>query len=128
MLERTLRYVAIVLSLFVATGFVLFALQDSRRASNETQQEIADYTAISPSAAAEQVRASHNGAVHERIDDVNDVLLKPFVGISEHAHSRWVQHGVPTLLALLVYGFGLGFLARFTKARHPTRPRAAHAA
>jgi hypothetical protein len=122
-LERTLRYVAIILSLFVATGFVLFALQDSRRASDDTQQQIADNPASS-TAAADRARASHDGAIHKKIDAVDDVLLKPFNGITQNAHSRWVRHGVPTLLGLLVYGFGLGFLARFTKARHSTRPRA----
>jgi hypothetical protein len=29
--------------------------------------------------------------------------------------SPWVLHGVPTIFALLVYGVGLGYLARFSR-------------
>lgn len=121
MLERSLRCIAIVLSLFIATGFVLFAIDDIDRASTSTQSRIADYTAVSPSPAGERERARRHGVVREKIDDVNDVLLKPFAGIARNAGSRWVQHGVPTLLGLLVYGFLLAFLARFSKGREPVR-------
>ena len=31
--------------------------------------------------------------------------------------SRWAQRGVFAVLALLVFGFGLGFLARFARGR-----------
>ncbi len=41
------------------------------------------------------------------------MLLSPFAGLAEGAGSQWVRRGVPALLALLVYGFGLGLLARF---------------
>ena len=37
-----------------------------------------------------------------------------------------MQRGVPALLGLLVYGFGLGYLARFMTARGGVGPR--HAA
>jgi hypothetical protein len=33
------------------------------------------------------------------------------------SRSDWVSRGVPTLLALLVYGLGLGFLARYLASR-----------
>ena len=78
-------------------------------------QRIAGYTATSPSAAGERERERRHGQPREAIDDVNDVLLKPFAGISQNADSRWVQRGVPSGLGLLVYGVLLGFLARYAK-------------
>jgi hypothetical protein len=123
-LERPLRYLAIILSLFVATGFVLFALEDIDRASTSSQNRIADIMSISPSPSGERDRAARHSKVHEAIDDVNDVLLDPFAGISRDADSRWVQRGVPTLIGLFVYGFLLGFAARYTKGRQPAYPPA----
>ena len=44
------------------------------------------------------------------VDDVNDVLLAPFASLID-SDSVWVNHGVPALLAFLLYGVGVGFLA-----------------
>jgi len=123
-LERPLRYLAITLSLVIAMGFTLFALEDIDRASTDTQKEIATgFAATTPTPARERER--RHSDVREAIDDVNDVLLAPFAGISKNASSRWAQRGVPALLGLLVYGFGLGYTARFMTARggssHPRR-------
>jgi len=116
-LERTVRIVAITLSLVVALGFILFALDDVDRASDSKVDEIASYQQADPTPAGERDREQRHGKLREAIDDANDILLKPFAGVSDSASSRWVQRGVPALLGLLVYGFGLGFLARFTRGR-----------
>ena len=60
-----------------------------------------------------------NGTVHELVDDANDVLLGPFTGLVD-SNERWVTHGVPTLLALLLYGFGLGMLANMLPKERET--------
>jgi hypothetical protein len=114
-LERPLRIVAIVLSLLVAAGFVLFAVDDFSRASAQSRDRIAGVDAPDPTPAAERTREQHNGRVRELIDDADDVLLRPFAGIVAGASSRWMQRGVPALLGLLVYGFLLGYLARYTR-------------
>ena len=118
MLERPLRWIAIILSLIVAAGFLAFAFDDFDRASTKTQQEIAGYETADPTPADERAREKRHGKGRELIDDANDILLKPFAGIvSESNTSRWVERGVPALLGLLVYGFGLGFLSRFARGR-----------
>ncbi len=125
MLERPLRYLAIGLSLIIAIGFTLFALEDIGRASEQSEHRIAGFTAASPSPAGERERERRNGDVREVIDDANDILLSPFAGITEADKSRWMQRGVPALLGLLVYGFLLGFLSRYTKGHggpHLARP------
>ena len=121
MLERPLRLLAIVLSLFVAVGFTLFALEDIGRASQDSEHRIAGSGAASPSTAGERERERRHGALQEGIDDVNDVLLAPFAGVSAGSTDRWEQRGYPTLLALLVYGFGLGYAARWMTARGGAR-------
>lgn len=118
MLERSLRFLAIALSLIVAAGFVLFAVDDFDRASNSSRSRITgDPSATDPTPAGERERERRNGTVREAIDDANDVLLKPFAGVTEDADSRWVRRGVPALLGLLVYGLLLGFVSRYAKAR-----------
>jgi hypothetical protein len=116
-LERPLRVAAIVLSLLVVAGFMLFALDDLRRASNESRARITGVEASDPTPAAEQAREARNGRLRELVDDANDVLLRPFAGVAAGASSRWVRHGVPALLALLVYGFLLGYVARYARGR-----------
>jgi hypothetical protein len=126
-LERPLRYLAIALSLIVAIGFTLFALEDMGRASAASEDRIASSMAASPTPAGERARERRHGDVRELIDDANDVLLSPFAGLTENDESRWMQRGIPALLGLLVYGFGLGYLARFMTARggSPRRARTA---
>ena len=126
MLERPLRYLAIALSLIIAIGFTLFALEDIGRASERSEHRVAGFTAANPSPAGERERERRHSGVREAIDDVNDVLLSPFAGITANETSRWARRGVPTLLGLLVYGFGLGYLARWMTAwggPHPRRVR-----
>ncbi len=122
MLERPLRYLAIALSLVIAIGFTLFALEDIGRASEASEHRVTGFTAANPSPAGERERERRHGQPREAIDDVNDVLLAPFAGITADATSRWARRGVPALLGLLVYGFGLGYLARWMTARGKPRP------
>ena len=53
----------------------------------------------------------------EGIDDVNDVLLKPFASIVDGEQSRWARRSLAALMALMVYGFGGAYLARFARGR-----------
>lgn len=109
------RFVAIASSAIVVIGFALFAIDETDKGSKAQQakleRELGSTTdPIAPSARQEAIRERDNGAVREAIDDANDVLLRPFVDLVDSDNS-WVNHGIPALLALLIYGFGLGLLA-----------------
>ncbi len=120
MLERVLRFAAIACSLFVIAGFGWFVIDETSAASQQTQAEIAGQQAArtaSPDPDQERDREKVNSSAHEVVDDVNDVLLKPFATIAQDSDSKWVRRAVPALLALLVYGFGLGLLARVAAGR-----------
>jgi hypothetical protein len=117
-LQRPLRYLAITLSLIVAAGFVAFAFDDFSRASSKTQGRISGYEVTDPTPAGERERERRHSKARELVDDANDIVLRPFAGIvSDTNRSRWVERGVPAMLALLVYGFGIGYLSRFAHGR-----------
>jgi hypothetical protein len=48
------------------------------------------------------------------IDGAARTLTRPFRGIV-HTSSAWVLEIVPTLIGLLVWGVGIGYLARFSR-------------
>jgi hypothetical protein len=118
-LARPIRIAAITASVFVILGWGLFAIDQIRGASAASVAGIAgDPTTFpDPSPDQEKVREKVHGKVREFIDDVNDILLAPFAWISNDSSSKWVRRTVPALLALLVYGFGGGYLARFAAGR-----------
>ena len=93
----------------------MFAIDETDKGSKAQQakleRELGPTTdPIAPSAAQEAARERTHGKVRETIDDANDVLLRPFVDLVD-SDSAWVNHGVPAILALLIYGLGLGLLA-----------------
>jgi hypothetical protein len=116
--ECVVRRLAITLGVIVAFGFVLFAVDDFGRASDASRGKmVGDAGAVDPTPRDERERERRDSMAREVVDDVNDVLLRPFTGISATADNRWVRRGVPTLLGLLVYGVLLGYVARYGKAR-----------
>jgi len=126
-LERPLRILAILLSLTIAAGFCLFAVDEFNRASSAQRNQLAGFERADPSPASERQRERRSTNAREYIYDANDILLRPFVGVAESG-SRWTQRAVPTLLGLLVYGFLLAYVARFAHGRGSTvRSRPAQA-
>jgi hypothetical protein len=112
------RLVAIVSSTLILFGFAYFATDEMSRGSQNQQNALdselsgaEDPPPVAPSPDQEADRERVNGPFREAIEDSNDVLLGPFAGLVESAETRWVGHGVPALLGLLLYGFCLGMLA-----------------
>jgi hypothetical protein len=111
-----IRFIAIAISAIVVLGFALFAVNEADKGSQAQQDKLehelghAPNDLVAPNAHDEAFREAHQGKFHEAVDDANDVLLRPFVDLID-SDSAWVNHGVPALLALLIYGFGLGMLA-----------------
>jgi hypothetical protein len=119
-LEGILRTAAVLASAVALVSFALFALDETREASKQSTAEVAGLEATrtsNPSENEERARERAHSSVREAIDDVDDVLVAPFAPVTEDMSSSWAARGVPTLLALLVYGFGLSFLARFMRGR-----------
>jgi hypothetical protein len=64
--------------------------------------------------ARDQVSGAFKHQQSEFIDQAASALTSPFHSIVQRG-SQWVLHGIPTVLALLVYGVGLGYLARYSR-------------
>ena len=114
-----IRLAAVLTSILVLLGFAYFAVDEMDRGSKAQQTALGEGTgtpaspevaAVAPTPDEEADRERRNGSVRELVDDANDVLLAPFAGLLD-SDSAWVNRGVPALLALLLYGAGLGLLA-----------------
>jgi hypothetical protein len=110
-LDVALRAIALVSCAIIALSFGLFAAE---QASDASQGQVS--AVVDPGGTAERQRESHHTKARETIDDVNDVILRPFAS-PVSSSSVWVKRGVPTLLGLLVYGLLLLYVARLIKIR-----------
>jgi hypothetical protein len=110
--ESPLRFISIVASLLIVTGWLAFAIDQTRDGSEESQQGIVANTVATPAPGA-----VHHSAARRKLDSINHTLLSPFRSVTGDGASDWMRHSVPAILGLLVYGFGLGYLARFTHGR-----------
>jgi hypothetical protein len=112
------RVIAIVCSSLVLLGFAFFATDELDRGSKTQQSkldtelsgDLGDPAPIAPTPLEEAARERANGKFREAVADSNDILLGPFKNVVD-SNDRWVTHGVPLVLALLLYGLGLGTLA-----------------
>jgi hypothetical protein len=110
---QLVRIIAIIASTLVALGFVIFAVEQANRGSQEQQAKVSDAVAApAPTPRQEVLREQQNGSFREYIDDANDVLLSPFANLVG-GDDLWMQRAIPGLLALLVYGLGGLMLANF---------------
>ncbi len=109
-----LRLASFVICAIVIVSFAVFALDRTSTASTHQTEAISGQTAASSS---KNTGASHEGSLHKAIDETSAHLTSPFAGVVSGSNSEWANRGVRLLLALVVYGFGLGFLARTLRVR-----------
>jgi hypothetical protein len=108
-----LRLSSIAICLIVIASFVLFVTTQTSTASAH-QQEIVN--SIGPASSTPAKRSTaHIGAVHKTLDEASNALTSPFSGITAGSTSQWTVHGANLLLALVVYGFGLGYVSRLVR-------------
>jgi hypothetical protein len=106
---RGLIVASFVCCALVAISFTLFARDQATGASQHQQYEVAAGAPAAP---------RHRGPKpvpqpRKFIDDAANSLTSPFQSIVQ-SKNAWVSHGVPAILALLIYGIGLRFLARWS--------------
>ena len=100
--------------MLITLSFLMFAVAESDKGSREQISKIDDaLNAPNPTRQQELLRQREHGRVREAIDDANDFLLKPFAPLVDDSDSTWARRGVPTILALLLYGLGGLLLANF---------------
>jgi hypothetical protein len=106
---RALVVTSFVCCALVAISFTLFARDQATGAAQRQQYEVASGAPPAPR------RAAPKPVPQPRrfIDDAANSLTSPFQSLIQSTNP-WVVHGVPAILALIVYGIGLRFLARWS--------------
>jgi hypothetical protein len=111
-ISRVLRWTAFACCALIVASFGMFARDQMAGASQHQQTELI--------AGAHPTTAPATPVKHAQprrfIDSAAKVLTAPFDAVVESTNV-WVKHGLPALFAVLVYGLGLGYLARFSSAR-----------
>ncbi len=103
--------IAFVCCALVLCSFALFARDQLAGASEAQQQELVS----GPTAGGTPVPTNHQtGQPRRFIDGAAKTLTAPFSSIVSSS-SEWVTRGLPTVFALIVYGVGLGYLARYSR-------------
>lgn len=120
MIAAVVRWVSLFAVAFVTLSFLFFAVNQTSTASQNQVNAIAGDAGVEAESATkvpdppkdiEKLREQENDKFHEFVDDVDDVLLKPFLGFFDSS-SIWVLRLVPLGLALLIYGLAGQYLAR----------------
>ena len=112
LIVRLLRLASFVICLIVIASFVIFAAQQTKSASKQQTEAV-----TGNSSASSSKTPTHESGLHKDIDEASTELTSPFAGIVSGSNSEWVIRGVKLLLALVVYGFGLSYLARVLRVR-----------
>lgn len=109
---------SIVTCTIVIASFGLFAVNQTSQASNRQTRSLRGEASTEAGAPGTQAPAKpHKGGVRKAIDEASEWLTSPFDSLTSGSHSEWANHGIDLGLALVVYGFGVGFLARTLRVR-----------
>lgn len=111
-LTRILRIASLACCVVAVVWFVTFVVQQSGTAAAHQASEI--YPSSSQPSSPTPPPAKESG-LHSTVNSAFKTLSSPFAGVMSGINSQWEIHIVETLLALLIYGFGLGFVARMLR-------------
>jgi hypothetical protein len=122
MLSTLLRTVAILASLVLLASFTLFAIDQAGGASHQAQAEVA-------AAGNQTLGPAINGpgaktGIRGTIDSVARTLVSPVSSWAPGRTDSWGSRSFELAIGLLIYGVGLGALAR--AAGLARRPQGAH--
>jgi hypothetical protein len=117
MIARILRFASLAICLIALASFVTFAVDQTSRASTHQQVVVNEASPRSSATTTGKSGSVHKNVLQETIDKAFSTLSSPFSEVTAGSSSQWTTQVVDTLLVLLVYGFGLGFLARLLRVR-----------
>jgi hypothetical protein len=127
---RFLHFASVIICLIVVASFALFVVNQTNDASAH-QQEVLN-GGLPPGARSSRAATpqgsggpgsgsttsdTHKSAIREALDEASSTLTSPFSEAFADSSSEWAKRGARLLLALVVYGFGLGYLARMIRVR-----------
>jgi predicted PurR-regulated permease PerM len=113
LLAKVIRLASIIICLIVIASFLVFAVNQTKTASGHQREVLGE---SSSSVHHGESTSGKESSVHKDLDEASSKLTSPFSGIVSSS-SEWTNRTVRLLLALLVFGFGLGFIARVLRVR-----------
>jgi hypothetical protein len=109
-IHRVLVLLAFGCCTLVLLSFGLFALDQASGASKRQQSEIA--AGVAPDTSGINGTSPEHKQPRRFIDGAAKSLTTPFRSVV-HSSSTWVLEIAPLIMALAVYGFGIGYIARY---------------
>jgi len=119
-ISRLLRLASVVICLAVIASFAIFAVQQTSSQANSAQEQLSGgaVTAAAPvGSEAAKTQTKHISGLQATIEAASSELTSPFSAVTAGSNSEWAVRAVDLVLALIVYGFGLGYLARVLVVR-----------
>lgn len=110
-LIKLLRLASLASCLIAVAWFVTFAVHQSSTAAAHQASEIY----ATPPSQTQPASQGQESGLKKMVNSAFKTLSSPFSGVLSGASSQWEIHIVETLIALLIYGLGLGFLARMLR-------------
>jgi len=114
---RLLRLASFLVCVILITSFVFFALDQTKSASMRQREILGPAPASASASPTVLAPAPHRGPVRRAIDNTSSELTSPFSGIVSASDGEWAVRSAQLLIALALYGFGLGYLARVLRIR-----------
>jgi hypothetical protein len=115
-MSALLRLISILCSLVLIGSFAMFASDQAGTGSKKQVAQINADDSVQAPAARPTAPPKKHSAVRRAIDSANAKLVSPFTGVVASS-SPWTRHISQGLLAFLVFGVGVGFLARYAATR-----------
>jgi hypothetical protein len=101
----------------VLVSFALFVVDQAGSASAHQQREVNEAAPGASTTPAPKSGGTRKSGARQAIDEASSDITSPFAGATAGWKNEWAIRGTLTALALLVYGFGIGFLARMLRVR-----------
>ena len=117
-MSALLRLISVVCSLILLLSFAMFAADQARHGSRTTVSQIAagDDT-VDPNAQQQPAKPKpKHGEFRRAVDSANNKLVSPFDGVVAGSDG-WSRHITLLILGFLVFGVGIGFVARYAATR-----------
>jgi predicted PurR-regulated permease PerM len=118
-LAGVLRLASALLCLIVVASFVLFVVDQTGSASAHQQAELNHETTTTQQETQTNGRwkSGSSGSPRKTVDEAAEAVTSPFTFATEATSSEWLSRGIALALTLIVYGFGLAFVARVIRVR-----------
>jgi hypothetical protein len=115
-MSALLRLISIACSLVLIASFAMFASDQAGSGSKKQVAQISADDSVQATPAAPAAPAKKHSGIRKAIDGANDKLVSPFKNVVASG-SPWARHISEGLLGFLVFGLGLGFVARYASTR-----------